>query len=93
MIDNLVHIAHNVKMSENSIIAAMTGISGSTEIGKNAMIGGQVGLGDVKIGNNVKIAAKSGIMKDIPDNSNIGGYPAENIIDLYRGTLFIRKNR
>ena len=94
MIDNLVHIAHNVKIGENSIIAAMTGISGSTEIGKNAMIGGQVGIsGHVKIGNNVKIAAKSGIMKDIPDNSNIGGYPAENIIDWHRGTLFVRKNR
>ena len=94
MIDNLVHIAHNVKIGENSIIAAMTGISGSTEIGKNAMIGGQVGIsGHVKIGDNVKIAAKSGIMKDIANNSNIGGYPAENIIDWHRGTLFIRKNR
>ena len=94
MIDNLVHIAHNVKIGKNSIIAAMTGISGSTEIGKNAMIGGQVGIsGHVKIGDNVKIAAKSGIMKDIPNNTNIGGYPAENIIDWHRGTLFIRKNR
>ena len=94
MIDNLVHIAHNVKIGENSIIAAMTGISGSTEIGKNAMIGGQVGIsGHVKIGDNVKIAAKSGIMKDIPSNSNIGGYPAENIIDWHRGTIFLRKNR
>ena len=94
MIDNLVHIAHNVKIGENSIIAAMTGISGSTEIGKNAMIGGQVGIsGHVKIGDNVKIAAKSGIMKDISSNSNIGGYPAENIIDWHRGTIFLRKNR
>ena len=92
MIDNLVHIAHNVKIGENSIIAAMTGISGSTEIGKNVMIGGQVGIsGHVKIGNNVKIAAKSGIMKDIPDNSNVGGYPAENIIDWHRSTLLLRK--
>tara|TARA_A100001388_G_scaffold89764_1_gene64934 strand:+ start:2220 stop:3209 length:990 start_codon:yes stop_codon:yes gene_type:complete len=94
MIDNLVHIAHNVKIGENSIIAAMTGISGSTEIGKNAMIGGQVGIsGHVRIGDNVKIAAKSGIMKDIPNNSNIGGYPAENLIDWHRGTIFIKKNR
>jgi len=92
MIDNLVHIAHNVKIGENSIIAAMTGISGSTEIGKNVMIGGQVGIsGHVKIGNNVKIAAKSGIMKNIPDNSNVGGYPAENIIDWHRATLLLRK--
>ena len=92
MIDNLVHIAHNVKIGENSIIAAMTGISGSTEIGKNVMIGGQAGIsGHLKIGNNVKIAAKSGIMKNIPDNSNVGGYPAENIIDWHRATLLLRK--
>ena len=56
MIDNLVHIAHNVKIGSNCIIAAMTGISGSTEIGDNVMIGGQVGIsGHLKIGDNVKI--------------------------------------
>ena len=59
MIDNLVHIAHNVKVGSNTIIAAMTGISGSTEIGNNVLIGGQVGVsGHIKIGDNVKIAAK-----------------------------------
>ena len=87
-------ILKGTQIGENSIIAAMTGISGSTEIGKNAMIGGQVGIsGHVRIGDNVKIAAKSGIMKDIPNNSNIGGYPAENLIDWHRGTIFIKKNR
>ena len=44
MIDNLVHVAHNVKIGKNTIIAAMTGISGSCEIGSNSMIGGQVGI-------------------------------------------------
>ncbi len=92
MIDNLVHIGHNVKIGKNSIIAAMTGVSGSSEIGDYAMIGGQVGIsGHVKIGNNVKIAAKSGIMKNIPDNSSVGGYPATNIIDWHRSTIMSRK--
>ena len=94
MIDNLVHIAHNVKIGKNTIIAAMTGISGSTEIGDNVLIGGQVGIsGHLKIGDNVKIAAKSGVMKDIPNNSSVGGYPALNIIDWHRSTLMSRKKK
>jgi|TARA_B100000287_G_scaffold327351_1_gene311782 UDP-3-O-[3-hydroxymyristoyl] glucosamine N-acyltransferase len=94
MIDNLVHIAHNVIIGKNTIIAAMTGISGSTEIGDNVLIGGQVGIsGHLKIGDNVKIAAKSGVMKDIPNNSSVGGYPALNIIDWHRSTLMSRKKK
>ena len=70
----------------------MTGISGSTEIGNNVLIGGQVGVsGHIKIGDNVKIAAKSGIMKNISDNSNVGGYPTTNIIDWHRSTIFRKK--
>ncbi len=94
MIDNLVHVAHNVKIGQNTIIAAMTGISGSCEIGDNCMIGGQVGIsGHLKIGNNVKIAAKSGVMKNIPDNVSVGGYPAVNIIDWHRSTILTKKKK
>ncbi len=94
MIDNLVHIAHNVELGPNSIIAAMTGISGSTKIGKGAIIGGQVGIsGHLSIGNNVKIAAKSGIMKNIGDKQTVGGYPAENILDWHRNTIILKKIR
>tara|TARA_A100001015_G_C15042990_1_gene741178 strand:+ start:263 stop:1264 length:1002 start_codon:yes stop_codon:yes gene_type:complete len=93
MIDNLVHIAHNVEIGENSVIAGMTGIAGSTVIGKNVFMGGQVGVnGHIKIGDNVKIAAKSGVMSDIDDNQSYGGYPAQPIKSWHKNTIFLRKN-
>ena len=93
MIDNLVHIAHNVEIGDNSIIAGQTGISGSSSLGKGNIVGGQVGVsGHLKIGNNVKIAAKSGIMKDIDDNDIIGGYPGYKIRDWHKTTLFLKKS-
>jgi UDP-3-O-[3-hydroxymyristoyl] glucosamine N-acyltransferase len=76
----LVQIAHNVIIGEEAIIAAQTGIAGSTKIGNNLVVGGQVGIaGHLKIGNNVKIAAKSGVTKNISDNSIIAGFPAIDI--------------
>ena len=80
MIDNLVHIAHNVHISNNACIAAQTGISGSTQIGKNLISGGQSGFsGHLKIGDNVVVAAKSGVTKNIPDKSVVAGFPATDI--------------
>ena len=77
MIDNMVHIAHNVIIGKNACIAAQTGISGSVKIGDNVTIGGQVGLaGHISIGQNVVIAAKSGVTKNIKDNSVVAGFPA-----------------
>jgi UDP-3-O-[3-hydroxymyristoyl] glucosamine N-acyltransferase len=79
-LDNQIHIAHNVKIGENSIIAGQVGIAGSSVIGSNVRIGGQAGIsGHLKIGNNVEIAGGSGVIKDIPDNSKVMGYPAKNI--------------
>ncbi len=94
MIDNIVHLGHNVKLGQKCVIAAMTGISGSTTIGNNVMIGGQVGIsGHLKIGNNVKIAAKTGIMKNIDDNEVIAGYPSEKIFDWHRNTIILKNLR
>ena len=77
MIDNMVHIAHNVIIGKNACIAAQTGISGSVIIGDNVTIGGQAGFaGHITIGDNVIIAAKSGITKNIKDNSVVAGFPA-----------------
>ncbi len=79
-IDNLVQIAHNVRIGKGAIIAAQTGIAGSTIIGENVVIGGQVGVsGHLSIGNNVTIAAKSGVTKNFEDNSTIAGFPATDI--------------
>ena len=79
-IDNLVQIAHNVYVGEEAIIAAQTGIAGSTKIGNKVTIGGQAGIaGHLTIGNNVKIAAKSGVTKNVKDNSTIAGFPAVDI--------------
>lgn len=65
-LDNLIMIAHNVEVGENTVMAAQTGISGSTRVGKNCMLGGQVGLiGHITIADGVKIAAQSGVTKDI----------------------------
>jgi len=75
-IDNLVQIAHNVVIGENSAIAAQTGISGSAKIGRGVIIGGQVGIvGHISIGDHAMIAAASGIHKDIPAGAVGGGRP------------------
>ncbi len=76
-IDNLVQIAHNVIIGENSIIVSQVGISGSTRLGKRVLIGGQAGLvGHINIGDNVMIAARAGINKDIAPSSIMSGAPA-----------------
>ena len=87
-LDNQIHIAHNVTIGENSIIAGQVGIAGSSIIGKNVKIGGQAGIsGHLKIGDNVEIAGGSGVIKDIPNNSKVMGYPAKNI------RQFLKENR
>ena len=93
MIDNLVHIAHNVSIGENACIAAQTGISGSVKIGNNVKIGGKAGFaGHIKIGDNVIIAARSGVTKNIKDNSTVAGFPAIDIKEWKKNIVRNRKN-
>ena len=93
MIDNLVHVAHNVTIGDNACIAAQTGISGSVVIGKNVTIGGQVGFaGHITIGENVVIAARSGVTKNIKENSVVAGFPAIDIKEWKRTIINQRKN-
>ena len=75
-IDNLVQIAHSVEIGPDSILAAQTGIAGSSKVGKNFIAGGQVGIPDhITIGDDVIIAAKSGITKNLPSGSFVSGSP------------------
>ena len=77
-IDNLIQIAHNVEIGENTVIAAQVGISGSTKIGKGVMMGGQSGtIGHIVIADGIKVAARAGITKDFKQAGiTLSGYPA-----------------
>ena len=87
-LDNQIHIAHNVKIGDNCIIAGQVGFAGSSILGNNVMIGGQAGIsGHLNIGNNIKIGGGSGVIKDIPDNSRVMGYPAKDLKE------FIKENK
>ena len=87
-LDNQIHVAHNVKIGENCIIAGQVGFAGSSSLGNNVMIGGQAGIsGHLNIGNNVQIGGGSGVIKNIPDNSKVMGYPAKDLKN------FIRENK
>jgi UDP-3-O-[3-hydroxymyristoyl] glucosamine N-acyltransferase len=91
-LDNLIQVAHNVEIGENTVIAAQTGISGSTKIGKNCMIAGQVGfVGHLNIGDEVKVGAQSGISGNLKDGSIVMGSPAIEI-SMHRRSLVHFKN-
>lgn len=90
-LDNHIQVAHNVEIGENTVIAAQTGIAGSTKIGKHGMIGGQVGFsGHLVIGDNVKIQAQSGIGKNIGDNEVVQGSPAFNYGDFAKSYVHFK---
>jgi UDP-3-O-[3-hydroxymyristoyl] glucosamine N-acyltransferase len=76
-IDNLVQIAHNVRVGDNTAMAAQVGISGSTTIGSGVQLGGQAGLsGHLSVGDNSVVGAQAGVTKDVPPCSFVSGYPA-----------------
>ena len=76
-LDNLVQIAHNVEVGENTVMAAQVGIAGSVKIGKHCMFGGQVGLaGHIKIADHVNFGAQSGVISDIKEATTGLGAPA-----------------
>jgi UDP-3-O-[3-hydroxymyristoyl] glucosamine N-acyltransferase len=76
-IDNLVQIAHNVRIAEHSIIVAQVGISGSTHIGANVKIAGQAGVaGHIEIGDRAQVGAQAGVTKSVEAGVSVSGYPA-----------------
>ncbi|MFD0836265.1 UDP-3-O-(3-hydroxymyristoyl)glucosamine N-acyltransferase [Mariniflexile aquimaris] len=81
-LDNHIQIAHNVEIGRNTVIAAQTGVAGSSKIGKNCQIGGQVGIaGHITLGDNVRIQAQSGIARNVKDNEILQGSPAIALTD------------
>src|SRR5512133_2151242 len=92
-LDNLIQIGHNVEIGENSVMAAQTGISGSTKVGKNCMFGGQVGLaGHIKVADGTKIGAQGGVAGDVKEkNSVIIGSPAFDFRNFLKSSVLFKK--
>lgn len=91
-LDNLIQIAHNVTIGENCVIAAQTGIAGSSKIGGNCMIGGQVGMvGHLEIGEETMIAAQSGVTSNFPAKSVLRGSPAFDLNKFQKSYVLFRK--
>ena len=90
--DNLVQVAHNVKIGTNCIFAAHVGLSGSCNIGNNVVMGGRVGIPDhINIGDGAVMAANSATMRDIPPGETYSGVPAIPIREHMRQISAIRK--
>jgi len=90
-LDNQIQVGHNVEIGKNTVIAAQTGIAGSSKIGENCMFGGQVGIaGHLVIGNNVRIQAQSGIGRNIKDNEVIQGSPAFGYSDWNKSYVYFK---
>jgi len=91
-LDNLIQVAHNVEIGMNTVIAAQSGISGSTKIGKNVMIGGQAGVvGHIQIADGSKINAQSGVAKSIKTpNTAVTGSPAYDYGQAIRSQILSR---
>lgn len=92
-LDNLIQIAHNVVVGENTVMAAQCGVAGSTKIGKNVMMGGQVGIvGHLNIADNVKIGSQSGIGHDITKEGEVMlGSPAMNGLQNHRVQAILKQ--
>ncbi len=91
-LDNLIQIAHNADIGENTVIAGQSGVAGSSKVGKNCMIGAQVGVsGHIALGDNVKIGGQAGVMTNIPDNSTMIGSPVQDHKDFMRCMAIFRR--
>ncbi len=91
-LDNLIQIAHNCEIGENTAMAAQVGIAGSTKIGENCVFGGQVGIGGhITIGKNSQIGAQSGIISNTKEGSELLGSPAYPVKNFFKSSIIIPK--
>lgn len=90
-IDNLVQIGHGALIGEHNMIVAQVGIAGSSETGRNVVLGGQVGVaGHIKLGNGVMVAASSGVSKSLPQAGKYNGVPAMPLQEYNRNAVYLR---
>lgn len=92
-LDNLIQIGHNVEIGENTVIAALAGVSGSTKIGKNCMFGGQIGIaGHLIIADGVKLSAQAGVASSVKEKDTIlMGTPAIPVSEARRAFVHYRR--
>jgi UDP-3-O-[3-hydroxymyristoyl] glucosamine N-acyltransferase len=91
-IDNLVQIAHNVRIGQNCVLAAHTGISGSVIIGDGAMFGGRAGVTDHRqVGAGARIAAAAAVMRDVPAGETWAGEPARPLRSWLRESAWLSR--
>jgi UDP-3-O-[3-hydroxymyristoyl] glucosamine N-acyltransferase len=91
-LDNLIQIAHNVDVGENTVMAAQSGIAGSSKVGKNCMIGGQAAInGHIKLANGTKVGAQSGVLSDIKEeNMVLLGTPAIDLKKFFKSSVVFK---
>ena len=91
-LDNLIQIAHNVEVGENTVMAAQVGIAGSTKVGRHCMFGGQVGLsGHIHIADNVILGAQCGVISDVKEQTTLLGAPAINAKSFMRSSAIFNR--
>ncbi|MFD0940363.1 UDP-3-O-(3-hydroxymyristoyl)glucosamine N-acyltransferase [Pedobacter boryungensis] len=91
-LDNLIQIAHNVDVGAHAVVAAQSGISGSTKLGENSVIGGQVGIaGHLNLGKGTQIGAQAGINFNTEENKQWHGSPAQPLKEWMRSTVIFKK--
>src|SRR5690349_7855461 len=92
-LDNLIQIAHNVEIGKNTVIAAQTGVSGSSKVGENCVIAGQVGIsGHIQVANNTSIGGKAGISKSLTkEGEKLMGSPGFDFQDYLKSYALFKK--
>src|SRR5205085_663421 len=91
-IDNLVQIGHNVVVGRRCVLVSQVGISGSTKLDDFVMIGGQGGLaGHLTLGKGARVAAHSGVMRDVPAGVTVCGFPAMPSTEFWRQVAVVRR--
>lgn len=91
-LDNLIQVGHNVRIGEHTVSSAQTGIAGTSKVGSNCFLAGQVGIADhVTIGDRVKVGSKSGIDKNVPDDEIRFGYPALPGMQYHRSATIFKR--